>query len=304
MQELAILCPGQGSQSPDMFHLVIGHARGREVLEAFSDAGACDLVARARAGDRLFDNDYAQPALVALACATWAVLEPWVPPPALFAGYSVGEVSAWSCAGAIDYADAATTAQARAAIMSAHAPPDCGMLAAGGLPIPVLLSHASGLHLAIVNSDDHVVLGGRVDEMVAAQDRLSSHGAWTRRLDVHVPSHTPLLEAASSEFAAWLQRIRPRPISAPVIRGTDGRRCLRPSDLLEALPRAIAQPIRWGDCQREIAECGAGVLLELAPGRALARLADSAERHFVARSVADFRSLEAVAEWVRNRLAD
>lgn len=304
MHEYAILCPGQGGQTPQMFDLVASHPDGRAVLEAFGDVLSTDLVARARAADRLFDNDNAQPALVALACATWAVLEPMLPAPALFAGYSVGEVSAWSCAGAFDHRNAATTARARAAAMTAHAPASCGMLATGGLPIPALLSHAEGMHLAIVNDDDHIVLGGTAHDLEAAQERLVRHGAWIRRLDVHVPSHTPLLAGASAEFGAWLQPVPLRPASAPVIRGIDGRRCLRSDDLKEALPRAIAEPIRWIDCQREIGECGARVWLELGPGRALTRLAESAEAKPVTRSVADFRSLEAAAAWVVRQLED
>jgi [acyl-carrier-protein] S-malonyltransferase len=302
MHEYAILCPGQGSQTPQMFDMVVANVAGRDVVETFSDMLKTDLVARARSGDRLFDNDFAQPAIVALACGTWAALSPWLPTPLAFAGYSVGELSAWSCAGALDTRVAAAAAQARALAMTQHAPQGCGMLATGGLPVSVLCSHANRLHLAIVNDRDHIVLSGTDADMVQAQERLSAHGAWTRRLDVHVPSHTPLLAAAASEFSTWLLTVPTRQIAAPIIRGIDGRRCLDASYLCHALSRAICETIRWDDCRREITECGGQILLELGPGRALTRLADHDDPRPVARSTADFRSLDAAAEWLMRQL--
>ncbi|MBA3595966.1 MAG: acyltransferase domain-containing protein [Methylibium sp.] len=302
MQDYAILCPGQGSQSPDMFELVAADPRGREVLEEASDTLAYDVLAKARSGDGLFDNAFAQPAMVALARATWALLEPQIPTPALFAGYSVGEVSAWSCAGAWDVRLSVAVAVARARIMDAHSPPNYGMLAARGLPLERLLAHATGLHLAIVNDVDHAVLAGADAALGAAEATLASHGAWTRRLGVHVPSHTPVLKTAASKFGAFLATTPSQPVSAPVLRGVDGRRCLQSSEAPQALQRAVCEPIRWDDCMREIVESGVRVVLDLGPGRALANLCSQAHPQLTARSVADFRSARGVVDWLHRQV--
>ncbi|MBA3623370.1 MAG: acyltransferase domain-containing protein [Methylibium sp.] len=303
MQHYAILCPGQGSQSPDMFELVAADPRGREVLEEASHTLAYDVLAKARSGDGLFDNAFAQPAMVALARATWTLLEPQVPTPALFAGYSVGEVSAWSCAGAWDVRLSVAVAVERARLMDAHSPPGYGMLAARGLPLERLLAHAPGLHLAIVNDIDHAVLAGADAALGAAEAALASHGAWTRRLDVHVPSHTPVLQTAASEFGAFLATTPIRPVSAPVLRGVDGRRCLQSSEAPQALQRAVCEPVRWDDCMRGIVESGVRVVLDLGPGQTLAKLCAQAHPELVTRSVADFRSARGVADWLHRQLA-
>ncbi|ABM93750.1 acyl-carrier-protein S-malonyltransferase-like protein [Methylibium petroleiphilum PM1] len=123
MRDYAIVCPGQGTQSPDMFDLVAAHPRGLAVLQDFGAALGRDLVAEAQAGTGLHANAWAQPALVALARASWEILAPELPAaPAAFAGYSVGEVSAWSCAGAWDVAGSARLAATRAALMDAARP--------------------------------------------------------------------------------------------------------------------------------------------------------------------------------------
>lgn len=302
MQDYAILCPGQGSQSFDMFELVAADPRGREVLEQASDTLSYDLLAKTRNGDGLFDNAFAQPAMVALARATWALLEPQVPTPALFAGYSVGEVSAWGCAGAWNVRRSIAVAIARARFMDAHSPPGYGMLAARGLPLEQLLAHGADLHLAIVNDIDHAVLAGTNAALVAAESELASHGAWTRRLEVHVPSHTPVLQPAALEFGAFLAATPIEPVSAPVLRGIDGRRMLQVSDAPQALQRAVCEPVRWSDCMREIVESGVRVVLDLGPGRTLANLCSQAHPQLTARSVADFRSTGGVVDWLHRQL--
>lgn len=305
MRDYAIVCPGQGTQSPDMFDLVATHPRGLAVLQAFGAALGRDLVAEAQAGTGLHANAWAQPALVALARASWEILAPELPAaPAAFAGYSVGEVSAWSCAGAWDVAGSARLAATRAALMDAASPPGSGMLAVRGLPLRAIgeQADAAGLHVAIVNGDDHAVLAGPTAALDAAEAALAPRGAWLRRLEVQVPSHTPLLAAAAERFAAVVADVPARAPAAPVLRGIDGRRCFDAPGGLAALARAIAEPVRWADCMRELSESGVRVVLELGPGRSLAKLLAEAQPDIDVRSAADFRSWRGVADWLRARL--
>jgi [acyl-carrier-protein] S-malonyltransferase len=302
MAEFALLCPGQGSQAPDMFDLVTTDAIGRDTLAQFSDALGMDLLARARLGQGLFDNAFAQVALVGLACATWAALAPRLPAPGLFAGYSVGELSAWACAGAWDAPGAATAAATRARLMDADSPPGCGMLAARGLALADLQALAAGLEVAIVNDLDHAVFAGRQTELAAAQTALAARGAWTRRLDVQVPSHTALLRGAAQAFGDWLATQALRPLAAPVLRGIDGRRCLRSAEAVSALQRAVCEPIRWDQCLHGLLESGIDLALEIGPGRSLAKLSADVSPSLRVRSVADFRSIAGVADWLNRQL--
>lgn len=301
-RDFAILCVGQGSQSPGMFDLALAHPRGREVIEASCDAVGLDLVARARSGDNLFDNAFAQPALVTASLATWAVLEPHLSTPHLFAGYSVGELAAWGCAGAWTAAACATIATMRARVMGDETPAGCGMLAVRGLRHGEVASLAGDLYQAIVNGVDHVVLAGDGASLATAADRLVACGATVRRLDVRVPSHTPILRSASDRFRDALAASPPRDVAVPVLRGIDGQPSRRGADAAAALAQAISQTIRWDRCEERMAESGANVLLELGPGNALTRIASESNHPFVARSVSDFRSLDGVVAWLLRQL--
>lgn len=302
MREYAILCPGQGAQAADMFDLAASDPRGREVLDAFCEALGVDVVARARSGEGLFENDFAQPALVAAAAATWAALRPHLPAPSLFAGYSVGEVSAWGCAGAFSPSQLATATDARARAMDRASPPASGMLAVRGMAPAELAALDAGLYVAIVNAVDHVVIAGDGPKLSALAGRLAERGATTRRLDVRVPSHTPLLQRAAEGFATFLQTAPLHDVDVPVLRGIDGQPCRRGLDGAAALSRAVAQTVRWDQCQRGIEESGVRVTLELGPGRALTQMATWDPRAIESRSVADFRSIDGVVRWLLRQL--
>lgn len=301
MTPFAILCPGQGAQSPTMFDLVIDDPEGAAVVDAFSTAAGIDLVARSAANDRLDANVQAQPAVVAATLATWTLLARHLPAPTLFAGYSVGEVSAWACAGAWSLADAALVTTRRARAMDAYGPNDCGMLAVRGLSRDEIEGRAD-LFVAIVNGSDHVVLAGPDAALEAASIAFAARGAWVRRLDVRVPSHTPLMREAATHFAEAVQPVATHDVTSRVLRGVDGASCRRGVDAISALSRAICEPIRWDACQRALSEAGVGVALEIGPGRALAGLCAAQCPGVVVRSVADFRSLDGVVDWLLRQL--
>lgn len=295
----ALLCPGQGAQHPRMLDFALASAAGRDALAAASDAAATDIGARVRAGEDLFDPVFAQIAIVATSVATWKALAELLPPPALVAGYSVGEVSAWCCAGSWDVRQVIEVVARRARLMADAAPIDAGMMAVTSLrrdALPDILARHR-LHAAIEVDDDHWVLAGRLCDLQAAIIAVEAAGASAHPLPVGVPSHTPLLGAAAESLRAFLGTVDGRDPFAPVTRGIDGQALRAYADARGALADAVSRPIRWRACVEECLERGIVVALELAPGSTLARML---ARHVTvqARAVADFRSVEGVARWL------
>ena len=99
---LGILCPGQGAQGPAMLDLLKGEPEAERVLAHVSaglDAPVADILSGPE--DALFSNAIAQPLICAVELATWAALSGRLPSPRVFAGYSVGELAAYGCAGAL-----------------------------------------------------------------------------------------------------------------------------------------------------------------------------------------------------------
>lgn len=308
MSGLAILCPGQGAQHPAMLALALGSPEGARVVGEASDVLGRDAAALVAAGGPdLFRNALAQPLLCAAELATWAALREALPRPVLFAGYSLGELIAYGCAGALHAPDAIALAVERAAAMdraSAGAGAS-GLVGLRGLTVARVeaLAAAAGAHVAIVNGPDHCVVGGAVGSLARVEEAALAAGATqAKRLPIEVAAHTAALAPAVAPFAAALARAPLRDPPIPVLAGIDGSLVRTRGDAIAALSRQLAERIEWARCLAAAAELGCRVFLELGPGVALTKMASEVVPGAAARSVCDFRSLGGVAAWVDRAL--
>ncbi len=306
MSGLAVLCPGQGGQHPEMLDLVLTTDRGAEVVARAAAVLGTDPAERVReGGPGLFANTAAQPLLVIAEVATWTALRDALPTPRVFAGYSLGELAAYGCAGALGLEEAVALAARRAELMGAAAPPGAGLLALRGLPLSraEALAAEVGADVAIVNGPDHCVVGGEAPALDAMERRATQAGAIAiQRLPVGVPAHTRLLAPAVAPFADALARSALADPPIPVLAGVSGAPVRTRAAAIAALSTQLARRIEWGRCLAAAAEMGCTVFLEVGPGNALARMAAEALPDAQARSVADFRSLEGVARWTEAAL--
>ncbi|WP_434989478.1 malonate decarboxylase subunit epsilon [Xanthomonas melonis] len=296
---LAILCPGQGGQYPDMFaRLTEVPAAAAVLAHAEEVLGAAPQTLAADPGR--YANAVAQPLVCAGILAQWQLLRDQLPTPLMALGYSVGELAAHAVAGSIDIATCLRLAATRARLMDDASPEHAGLMAVLGLPLATLhrLCDTHGAALAIVNGDDHAVLGGPRAALQALGDDAQARGARSSLLPVSVPAHTPWLRAAADAFAIELSKTTLRTPALRVLAGIDARAITAPAQLIDSLSAQIAQTVRWHDVLAQSAERGARVYLELGPGSALARMARETVPGCEARAVDEFHSTRGVVEWV------
>jgi len=303
---LAVLCPGQGDQHASMFALSLTREAGRAVLERAREAlGEDPLALLGRGGQGLYQNRVAQPLVCSAELASWATLEDSLPRPSLFLGYSLGELVAYGCAGALAPGEAIRLAAARAEAMEAASATRGGLLALRGLPLARAESLAArlGAEVAIANGPEHCVVGGS-EEALAALERLApAEGARTVvRLPIGVPAHTRLLAAAVGPFAAALRRSGLEDPRVPVLAGVSAEPVRRREEAVDTLSRQLAERIEWARCLAAAAEMGCKAFLELGPGTALARMAREILPGSEARSLDEFRSREGVLRWAESAL--
>jgi [acyl-carrier-protein] S-malonyltransferase len=289
-----------------MFDALAGMAAARAVLDACRDAGF-DPLETARDGGAIFGNAVAQPLLCAHQLAGWAVLRDDLSEPALFAGYSVGELAAYGCAGALAAGELIGLARARAAAMDACAAPPSGLLALRGLPGAEVeaLCRRHGTAIAIVNGTAHVVVGGPVSALDALERDPALHrgGVDARRLPVALAAHTPMMALAVAPFGAALGRSTLGGPPIPVLAGIDARPIRERTAAIETLARQLAAPVRWSDCLDVAYERGCRVFLELGSRDALSRMVRERFDDVAARSLGDFSLPAAAADWTRRALA-
>lgn len=251
-------------------------------------------------------NAVAQPLICAYQLSVWAALRDRLPTPIALAGYSVGELAAYGCAGALSAASVIRLARIRAALMDEAFPGGGAMVALRGLDRAAVgaLCAENGVEIAIVNGTDRMVIGGVREAVAACAATAEERGAKVTSLAVLVPSHTSLMRPAVLPFRQALERADWRTPSAPVLAGISGAAVFAPRQAREVLATQLAQSLDWAACLDGMRERGCKVLLELGPGAALARMAQDRLPDIPARSIADFQRLDGVIAWVRRQIGN
>ena len=303
---VAILCSGQGGQHRDMFRLVGAAPAAAPVFEAAAAfLGGIDPRRFVQEAEEaaLFANRAGQVLCCTQALAAWAMLEGGRPSAIVLAGYSVGELAAWGCAGLLDPAQTLRLTAERAAAMDRAAPAGAGLAAIVGLRRdaldPLLRTH--DLAIAIVNGADSFVVGGAGEALDACLVEAGRRGATKAgRLRVAIPSHTSLLEPAAVEFGAALERqtLHAQGAGIRLLSGIDADTVRDPRAGLRKLALQVARTIEWDMCLQACREAGATRFLELGPGAVLARMA-AVDPSFAARAIEQFSTADGVRAWLK-----
>lgn len=293
---LGLLCSGQGNQHPQMFDLLLDHSTAVTALDEAERA--CGLDLRALAGSDIFANRLAQPLICTYQLMAWIALRENLPTPCVVAGYSVGELAAYGCAGAFDIPQTLELAVARAELMDAASPGGMLAITGAGRQAVLTLCREHALHIAIINGVDHFIVGGQASALDDAAEHGNRLGWRTRRLNIKVPAHTPLLQSAIGPYAAALRERNFRQPDIPLLAGIDGRVVRGQEAAVHALSTQLANTVNWAACMEGAIEMGARIFLELGPGCALARMLRDAYPGFAARSLTEFRSLQGAIDWV------
>ncbi|MDR7267793.1 [acyl-carrier-protein] S-malonyltransferase [Pelomonas saccharophila] len=298
---LALLFPGQGAQHPQMLPWLEAQPEARPVLEAMARHLGPDWRENLSEPAWMHANGVAQRLLTGISIAAWQVLAARLPPPAVVAGYSVGELAAFAAAGVFDATSALDLAAVRAQAMNdSVAGQHTGLLAVQG-PSALRLAEAS-LAIAIRISAERVIVGGTAAQLDASAARWSAAGLRCTRLPIAIASHTPAMSAAAPAFARRLAGIDLHPPRAAVVCNFTGTASRSPAALASALVGQIANTVRWDDCMDSIAERGVRCVLEVGPGAALASMWRERHPDIPVRSIDEFQGPEGVLDWVQRQL--
>ncbi len=283
-----------------MFDRIADDPTAQQTLAEIKAGADFDAVAIAREAGNIFQNAVAQPLICAYQTAAWAAVAPLLPKPALFAGYSVGELAAYGCAGALSAVAVVQLAQTRARAMDDATATPSGLMAVRGLPVSRVeeLCAASGAQIAIINAGDHFIVGGTTAALQRVESNALASGAVVHRLNISVAAHTRSLAPASTRFRSALEASTIAAPTVPVLAGISGGAVQDRAGAITALSRQLSTPLQWSACLDAAYERGCRMFLELGPGDALARMARERFPELPARGIADFRALAGVAEWV------
>ncbi|TQM62837.1 ACP S-malonyltransferase [Humibacillus xanthopallidus] len=279
---LAIVCPGQGSQTPGFLSPWLELDGVRDRLEALGEAGGLDLVAHGTVSDAdtIKDTAVAQPLIVAAGLVTAGAL---LPAPteatgAVLAGHSVGEFTATALAGVVSGAQAMSLVATRGRAMAeASAVTPTGMAAVlGGDTDEVLATiERHGLTPANVNGAGQVVAAGTLEQIEALR---ADPPAKARVIPLQVAGafHTHHMAPAVDALAAAAADLTPADPTLALLSNADGRAVTDGAEVVTRLVRQVSNPVRWDQCMATLVDLGVTGLLELAPAGTLVGLAKRA----------------------------
>jgi [acyl-carrier-protein] S-malonyltransferase len=260
--QLALLFPGQGSQTADMREQV--EAQRPDLLELARSEVSHDLFERAADG-----TQWAQPAIFCAALAGYELLKDRYDAD-LMAGHSLGEITALVAADALDAPDGLRLVAARGRLMQEAR--GGGMLAVRVRedrgPVEEVAA-ATGLAIANDNAPDQLVLSGALDALDRAEELLRERKVRAKRLPVAGAFHSPLMEPAVGPFREVVEQIDFREPRVPVMSCATAAPF---DDVREQLVAALTHPVRWTGVMAALHERGATHFVETGPGRVLTGL--------------------------------
>ncbi len=302
---LVVLFNGQGEQRREHVDRLLADPPSDLAAPLRSTLEELGLKLEALTHEQLFPNRVAQPVICAYQLATWRTLASRLPQPGLYAGYSLGELTAFACAGAFPPVETISLAALRARLMDEAVSAPSGLVAVLGLTERAVaaLCKKHGAEIAIRNGADHFIAGGeRMALSDLANEALRSGASKTTVLGVTTPSHTSMLASAATRFGAELRTRMHDRLHTPVLSGVDASVVRSGPAAASALETQICRTIDWAACMEAIAGFHPHAVLEIGPGTALSRMLRELDGGIEVRAVDDFRSLDAVERWVTSRV--
>ncbi|MDG5481909.1 ACP S-malonyltransferase [Mycolicibacterium gadium] len=303
---LALLAPGQGSQTPGMLAPWLELSGAADRLAAWSAISGLDLatLGTTATAEEITDTAVTQPLVVA---ATLLAHEELTRRGLLdgkqtvVAGHSVGEIAAYAIAGVISADDAVKLAATRGAEMAkACALEPTGMAAVLGGDEAEVLARLEALDLVPANRNaaGQIVAAGSI----AALDKLAEdppEKARVRKLATAGAFHTHFMSTAAEGYAAAVEKVTTAESLRPTVTllsNADGQAVASAADAMAKLVGQMTKPVRWDLCTETMRQQNVTALVEFPPAGALTGIAKRELRGVPTHAVKSPADLDGLAE--------
>lgn len=277
---IAVVCPGQGSQKPGFLQPWLEDSESKAHFQRLSEAVELDLISYGTEADEetIKDTAIAQPLIVAAGIVAGRALQRssgFDMPSAIFAGHSVGEITAAALTNVLSEEDAMRFIRVRATGMAeAAAQAPSGMAAVLGGKEDEVRQHIAdaGLTAANSNGGGQIVAAGSLENL---REFAANPPTRARVIPLKVAGafHTEFMSDAVQPLQEFAQGLSTADPAATLLSNYDGQPVASGEKVLESLVQQVTRPVRWDLCMATLLEREVSGLIELPPAGTLVGLA-------------------------------
>jgi [acyl-carrier-protein] S-malonyltransferase len=196
-----------------------------------------------------------------------------------FAGHSLGEYSALSCAGYLNFSETIKILRIRGDAMQNSVPKgEGGMVAVLGSKVEIiekiLNDNEQNLSAQIANdnSEGQIVLSGKTDDLDRLILILKDNSIKNIKLPVSAPFHCNLMNKATNIMNDELNKLNFKEGENKLISNVTANKISNTTELKELLVKQIENRVRWRESVINMIGSGVNHFIEIGPGKVLSGL--------------------------------
>ena len=196
-----------------------------------------------------------------------------------FAGHSLGEYSALSCAGYLNFSETIKILRIRGYAMQNSVPKgEGGMVAVLGSKVEIiekiLKDNKQNLSVQIANdnSEGQIVLSGKTDDLDKLILILKENSIKNIKLPVSAPFHSNLMNKATNIMNDELNKLNFNEGENKLISNVTANEISNIIELKELLVKQIENRVRWRESVINMINSGVNHFIEIGPGKVLSGL--------------------------------
>ena len=195
--------------------------------------------------------------------------------PDMVAGHSLGEFSALTAAGALDFEDGLRLVSIRAHAMQKACEANPGTMAAIiALPTDIVEAICATTDGVVVpanyNCEGQIVISGTAEAVSIASEKMKEEGAKRALLlPVGGAFHSPLMQQAAEELAEGIESVQFKVPVCPIYQNVDALPTTDPDVIKKNLLAQLTAPVKWTQTVVNMVANGASEFTEVGPGKVL-----------------------------------
>ena len=196
-----------------------------------------------------------------------------------FAGHSLGEYSALSCAGYLSFSDTLKILRIRGDAMQNSVPKgQGGMVAVLGSKVEIIEKILKDneqnfkAQIANDNSKGQIVISGKIDDLDKLILTLKENIIKNIKLPVSAPFHCSLMSKATSIMSEELNKLNFNQVDQKLISNVTAKEISSTNELKDLLVKQIENRVRWRESVINMIDNNVNHFIEIGPGKVLSGL--------------------------------